>query len=467
MKRPTYRRVRSPGRSSPKLLFIFLLELPASKRERERAGLQQRFLVAERTSGCGGSCSRGASQFQPGLVAAADDDGALPRGGSARLHGVVAAVLRNSSQGQRAAQFDGVLPRGGRAERTSSPPARRRRRANPAKKSRGAGRPEPSRELEMLPWAATASPTTTPAAVSLVPLVRAAAPRTPPALYRPLPRPLCAGLKTPRRATSSNGEVFWEEPDDGSGSDYEEDREEEAERKRSSYFPSSSPFSRIEEARQQEQELRREIELLLTPEEKAILDQHETPDVIRISSPKWHPLHSYALALQIPLLDKLLDSGIDINTLDKDGFTPLHKAIIGKKEAVISHLLRKGANPHVRDRDGATPLHYAVQAGALQTVKLLIKYKVDVNVADNDGWTPLHLAIQSRNRDIAKVLLVNGADKTRRTKFDGFRNDDINMETLALPDGRTALDLSLCFGRDFKSYDLAKLVKLVPGNRGI
>ncbi|BAF19159.2 Os06g0237000, partial [Oryza sativa Japonica Group] len=34
-----------------------------------------------------------------------------------------------------------------------------------------------------------------------------------------------------------------------------------------------------------------------------------------------------------------------------------------------------------------------------------------------------------------------------------------------LQDGRTALDISLCFGRDFKSYDLAKLVKLVPANR--
>jgi len=33
-----------------------------------------------------------------------------------------------------------------------------------------------------------------------------------------------------------------------------------------------------------------------------------------------------------------------------------------------------------------------------------------------EGWTPLHIAVQSRNRDIAKVLLVNGADKTRRTK---------------------------------------------------
>ena len=33
--------------------------------------------------------------------------------------------------------------------------------------------------------------------------------------------------------------------------------------------------------------------------------------------PKWRPLHSYALALQIPLMDKLLDSGVDINLLDK------------------------------------------------------------------------------------------------------------------------------------------------------
>ncbi|RWW48010.1 hypothetical protein BHE74_00045963 [Ensete ventricosum] len=134
--------------------------------------------------------------------------------------------------------------------------------------------------------------------------------------------------------------------------------------------------------------------------------------------------------------------------MTQDGFTALHKAIIGKKEAVISHLLRRGANPQAKDLDGATPLHYAAQVGAMQTVKLLIKYKVDVNVADNDGWTPLHVAIQTRSRDIAKVLLVNGADKMRRNK-----------------DGKTPLDLSLCFGKDFKSYELAKLLKLVPANR--
>ncbi|GFY87087.1 ankyrin repeat family protein [Actinidia rufa] len=137
-----------------------------------------------------------------------------------------------------------------------------------------------------------------------------------------------------------------------------------------------------------------------------------------------------------------------VNLVKQNDLTALHTAIIGKKEAVISHLLRKGANPNVRDRDGASPLHYAVQVGAIQTVKLLIKYNVDLNAADNEGWTPLLIAIQSRNRDIAKILLVNGADKTRRNE-----------------DEKTPLDLTLCYGKDFKSYDLARLLKLVPANR--
>lgn len=33
-----------------------------------------------------------------------------------------------------------------------------------------------------------------------------------------------------------------------------------------------------------------------------------------------------------------------------------------------------------------------------------------------EGWTPLHVAMQTRNRYIAKILLVNGADINRRNK---------------------------------------------------
>ncbi|XP_043707419.1 ankyrin repeat domain-containing protein EMB506, chloroplastic [Telopea speciosissima] len=249
---------------------------------------------------------------------------------------------------------------------------------------------------------------------------------------------------------------FWEDPDDGSGSEYEDDDEDGEENNLDfesdwedqvggdSHATLTTNTDKSPTA-QYENDLAREVEQLLSPEEKAIFQQNESPVLSKISTTKWSPLHTLALSGQIPFMDRLLEQGVDIDTVDKDGYTALHKAVIGKKEPVISHLLRKGANPHLRDKDGATPLHYAVQVGALQTVKLLIKHKVDVNVTDNEGWTPLHVAIQSRHRDIAKILLVNGADKTRRNK-----------------DGKTPLDVSLCYGKDFKSYDLAKLLKILP-----
>lgn len=256
------------------------------------------------------------------------------------------------------------------------------------------------------------------------------------------------------RATSSaNLNEMWEDPNQVSDSEDEEAKAEGNDLDYESGWEVDKGAVKISNriadlsAGNYEEDLKKEVEQLLEPEEIAILQHNKTPDLKKISSSKWNPLHTLALAGQIPYMDLLLKEGLGIDLVDKDGLTALHQAIIGKKEAVISHLLRKGANLHARDMDGATPLHYAVQVGAVQTVKLLIKHKVDVNVTDNEGWTPLHIAIQSRNRDIAKLLLVNGADKNITNK-----------------DGKTPLDLSICYGKDFKSYDLAKLVKLVPYN---
>ncbi|KAG4923472.1 hypothetical protein JHK87_049012 [Glycine soja] len=277
----------------------------------------------------------------------------------------------------------------------------------------------------------------------------------------------------------------WEEPDTGSDSEGDDEEYEEVEDENFGFESGSGEEGmktsvvtdvNITSGDNYEELIKKEIEQLLEPGERAILKQNVTPNLEKISTAKWSPLHTLVLSMQMSCVDKLLENGVDIDLPDKvglfisgiqvcqfmhsifawtkiaflikqEGLTALHKAIIGKKEAVISHLLRRGASPHVMDKDGATPLHYAVQVGAKMTVKLLIKYKVDVNVEDNEGWTPLHVAIQSRNRDIAKILLVNGADKTRKNK-----------------DGKTALDLSLCYGKDFKSYDLAKLLKTVPAD---
>ncbi|KAK7304076.1 hypothetical protein RJT34_15098 [Clitoria ternatea] len=249
---------------------------------------------------------------------------------------------------------------------------------------------------------------------------------------------------------------IWEEPDTGSDSESDVDEDEQVEGENLGFGSDPEEHGtgisaitgvNITSKDNYEELIKKEVEQLLEPEERAILHQNVTPNLEKISSEKWSPLHTLALSMQISCLDKLLENGVDIDLPDKEGLTALHKAIIGKKEAVISHLLRKGASPHTKDKDGATPLHYAVQVGGLITVKLLIKYKADVNATDNEGWTPLHVAIQSRNRDIAKILLVNGADKTRKNK-----------------EGKTALDMSMCFGKDFNSYDLAKLLKTVPAD---
>lgn len=246
----------------------------------------------------------------------------------------------------------------------------------------------------------------------------------------------------------------WEDPDDGSGSEFDEEEDGEEVDEYDLDFESDwegegdvQVISKTDQpaANKYEEDLQKEVEQLLEPEERAILQQNVTLNVDKLSTSKWNPIHTFALSAQIIPMDKLLESGFDIDSVDEDGFSALHKAIIGRKDAVIGHLLRKGASPHIKDKNGAAPLHYAVQVGAKQIVKLLIKYKVDVNVADSDGWTPLHIAIQGRNRDITKILLVNGADRNRRNK-----------------DGRTPLDLSLCYGKNFKSYDLSKLLKVVP-----
>ncbi|GAU30385.1 hypothetical protein TSUD_57970 [Trifolium subterraneum] len=62
-----------------------------------------------------------------------------------------------------------------------------------------------------------------------------------------------------------------------------------------------------------------EVEQLLEPEERQILQQNVTPNLKKISSEKWGLLHSLALSLQIYSMDKLVENGCDIDFLDKAG----------------------------------------------------------------------------------------------------------------------------------------------------
>jgi hypothetical protein len=105
-------------------------------------------------------------------------------------------------------------------------------------------------------------------------------------------------------------------------------------------------------------------------------------------------------------------------------------------------------NIAVRDRDGwydamsrlkkenysstGTALHAVADIGDKDMAALLLANGADVNTRndfygstplhgaanakDSNGWTPLHVAAHWHNRDVAEVLLANGADVNAKTK---------------------------------------------------
>ena len=60
--------------------------------------------------------------------------------------------------------------------------------------------------------------------------------------------------------------------------------------------------------------------------------------------------------------------------------------------------------------DGATPLHHAAGRGQKEIAELLIAEGADVNAKSHGGGTPLHSAAAKEHENIAELLIAKGAD---------------------------------------------------------
>lgn len=115
------------------------------------------------------------------------------------------------------------------------------------------------------------------------------------------------------------------------------------------------------------------------------------------------------------ILQKLLDSGADVNAADPEGMTPLQiLAFDGHADVEILMLLNKGANVNATSTNGTNALLNAVEIGDPGTVNLLLSHGADVNSRTAYGDTPLHVAIthlnQSQSLEIIDALLRAGAN---------------------------------------------------------
>jgi ankyrin repeat protein len=81
---------------------------------------------------------------------------------------------------------------------------------------------------------------------------------------------------------------------------------------------------------------------------------------------------------------------------------------------MVLFLLDSGANLHTVDKNGWTPLHTASRNGHLVVVKLLLKYGVDINLRNGANNTPADLALDYNNAEVAIFLADYKEDENVR-----------------------------------------------------
>ena len=127
----------------------------------------------------------------------------------------------------------------------------------------------------------------------------------------------------------------------------------------------------------------------------------------------------------IEIVGAFLKAGADPNEVRGDGSTVLMSMVQANDAAPIELLIAHGADVNARNRWGNSALHDAARLNKVRVAEALLKDKqIKLNELNSQGKAPLHLAAESGARDIVRLLLQKGADRSVKTA-----------------DGKTALQL--------------------------
>jgi len=141
-------------------------------------------------------------------------------------------------------------------------------------------------------------------------------------------------------------------------------------------------------------------------------------------------LHEAVVADNVDLVKQLISQGADVNKpFGSLNLTPLHctvihpsgppinKAVEGKSVDIALLLIKRGANVNAKSKNGSTPLHLASYYGFKNLAEVLIQNGADVKIKTDDlGMTPLHSAAHRCHFEIAKLLLDKGAEINAKDK---------------------------------------------------
>jgi uncharacterized protein len=128
-----------------------------------------------------------------------------------------------------------------------------------------------------------------------------------------------------------------------------------------------------------------------------------------------------------------------INAINQNGFTPLILACYYGQKEIVEILINEGADLEKNSPEG-TALLAAVYKGDIEIARLFLLHKANINTTNYEGTTPLMFAVMAGNIEMVKLLLNQGSDKNRLSKY-----------------GHTALSLA-------KKYDFKEIEVLLSNN---
>lgn len=179
-------------------------------------------------------------------------------------------------------------------------------------------------------------------------------------------------------------------------------------------------------------------------------------------------LHQAVEVNKKPMVKQLLRAGADINAQGMDFQTALHIAVSMDDISLVKLLLENGASPDVEDLGRETPiglalrfefksiimlllsnahprfetgsgdtaLHLASKWGYKPLVGRLLRNGINIDARNDSGQTALHMAVIYENYDIAKMLMLEGADPEMVD-----RGSDSNVLELARANGKNGRNM--------------------------
>jgi hypothetical protein len=126
------------------------------------------------------------------------------------------------------------------------------------------------------------------------------------------------------------------------------------------------------------------------------------------------PLVVAAIYGHADVVGLLIERGADVNAIDNNELTALQNAAREGHEEVVRVLLSRGADSNRKGFDGSTALIRASRGGHLGVVRQLLQHMVGrgLDEGNDNGFTALWWACFNGHVEIARILLLAGADAT-------------------------------------------------------